>query len=177
MAAELGLFGLRVKEVAETIVAVPELPPAFQLANETIAHIMAVQEATVLQAEAAALLSPTMRALAAEFGLLGLTVEPAAQTLDQLLAQMTMQITDTAAAASLQEMALAALSPEMRAMAEQLGLFGLRVKEVQEELPALGGPHPSASGIRYAAVSRATKRSVLPCPGRKPAQSAGQRNH
>ena len=52
---------------------------------------------------------------------------PEISDLDALLAQMTMTITDTAAAADLQQMALAALSPELRALAEELGLFGLRV--------------------------------------------------
>ena len=38
---------------------------------------------------------------------------------------MIMRIEDTAAAAELQEMALALLSPELRALAEEFGLFGL----------------------------------------------------
>ena len=63
--------------------------------------------------------------------------------LDKLLGQMRMRIEDTAAAAELQEMALALLSPEMRAAAEELGLFGLKVAEVaemvQEEVAGLGG--------------------------------------
>ena len=57
---------------------------------------------------------------------------PQVSALDALLAQMTKTITDTAAATELQEMALAALSPELRALAEELGLFGLRVADTAE---------------------------------------------
>ena len=62
---------------------------------------------------------------------------PPISDLDKLLAQMTMRILDTAAAAELQEMALALLSPELRALAEEFGLFGLRIATVVSQIPTL----------------------------------------
>ena len=67
-------------------------------------------------------------AIAGQVRIIG-ELTPEVSDLDALLAQMTMTILDTAAAADLQEMALAALSPELRALAEELGLFGLSVRE------------------------------------------------
>ena len=100
---------------------------------DTVLEIRAMaQEATELQAEAAALLSPEMRALAEEMGLLGLSVaavDPPAKTAADRLAEMTAQILETQAATDLEAEALALLSPELRALAEELGLFGLRVGE------------------------------------------------
>ena len=70
-------------------------------------------------------------AIAGQVRIIG-ELPPEVSALDELLAQMTATITDTAAATELQEMALAALSPELLELATELGLFGLRVKKVAE---------------------------------------------
>ena len=51
---------------------------------------------------------------------------------------MIMTITDTAAAAELQAMAIALLPPGLRALAEEFGLFGLRLQEIEDDLPDIG---------------------------------------
>ena len=58
--------------------------------------------------------------------------------LNQLLLKMTKTITDTAAAAELQDMAIALLPPGLRALAEEFGLFGLSLQEIVDDLPPLG---------------------------------------
>ena len=93
-----------------------------------------------------ALLSPEMRLLAEQFGLFGLSVkevtkpiQQAAQpisALQQRIDEMTAQILDARFATDLEAEALAALTPEMRALAEELGLFGLRVEDVAEVVAA-----------------------------------------
>ena len=50
--------------------------------------------------------------------------------LDQLIADMTMEINEAARAADLEEMALASLNPELIESAKLLGLFGLAVDKV-----------------------------------------------
>ena len=50
-------------------------------------------------------------------------------TVNDRIAQMTAQVLEAQAATELEADALAGLSPEIRAMAEQLGLFGLKIKE------------------------------------------------
>ena len=78
------------------------------------AHILDTQAATQLHADTLAGLSPEILAIAEELGLFGLSIMevvamtaaavPEISDLDALLAQMTMTITDTAAATELQEM-------------------------------------------------------------------------
>ena len=63
---------------------------------------------------------------------------PPISDLEALLARMIMTITDTAAAAELQAMAIALLPPGLRALAEEFGLFGLRLQEIEDDLPPLG---------------------------------------
>ena len=101
--------------------------------------------------------------------------------LDKLLAQMTMTITDTAAAAELQEMAIAALLPPgLRALAEELGLFGLRVKEVagivEDTLPEtarLESLIPAATAFDTRSEQALIRGELLPKGGQRMRESQG----
>ena len=65
---------------------------------------------------------------------------------NRLLLQMTKTILDTAAAAELQEMVLAALPPELRALAEEFGLFGLFVREVSDDIEEINNRNSRVYG-------------------------------
>ena len=65
---------------------------------------------------------------------IGTRLMPKVSDLDALLAETTERIKDTAAATELQEMALAALSPELLTLSEEFGLFGLRVTQTANDV-------------------------------------------
>ena len=127
------------------------------------AQVLEAQAAAELEAAALAGLSPEIRAMAEELGLFGLQVEevaedvvaateaiePPAKTAADRLAEMTAQILETQAATDLEAEALALLSPELRALAEELGLFGLRVVNVAEDIADAADDLPSLGSLTH----------------------------
>ena len=140
-----------VEAAMEAVNAAAEMATAatMEASNAEMMATMATMEATAATMTATTATSRntsvTRQATTATMAATAATMAamPEVSALEALLAQMTMTITDTAAATELQEMALAALSPELRALAEELGLFGLRVADVagmvQAEVAGLGG--------------------------------------
>ena len=108
-----------VDDVVETIEEVPpaleEVPPAVDDVVETIEEVPPALEGLPPALEA---LPPVVEDLSEKV----LTVE-------DRIAQMTAQVLEAQAATELETAALAGLSPEIRAAAEELGLFGLTIKE------------------------------------------------
>ena len=106
-------------------------------------------------------------------------VAPAVSDLDALIAEMTQQVQDATAAEELQEAALAALPPALRAAAREMGLFGLSAKKTAGEIDEA----TSAQARFNAAVSRdlansqnglAALTNVQPGGGRTSGRPAGR---
>ena len=108
-------------------------------------------------AKAAQILAAQMSELGRGIDDVGYTigvVTPPITALDQAIADMTMQITEAQTAADLNAAAFAALSPELMAAAEALGLFGSQVAGVGSAAGGGGGGRRGlAGGTGYDAVS------------------------
>ena len=104
-----------------------------QAQDAAAAAALELESALIAQGLAAGAGTPEADLFALSLGTvrMGFTnVSPEVSALDERIQTLTFQITDATAAAELQEMALAGLTPEMRAAAAELGLFGLKVEEV-----------------------------------------------
>ena len=125
------------------------------------------------------LLTLSMGAARTGFSNVSAEVDPLAA----LIAEMTQQVQDATAAEELQEAALAALPPALRAAAREMGLFGLSAKktagEINEATSAQGRFNQAQADARAAHANRpppgqGTDRSTRWVNGRPPDNSRDQ---